>query len=211
MSRFTNIDGEILWLHDAGEALSDHIVKTANYFEREILDYMRDNYPVQKTIIDVGANIGNHTRYFARYLQYDSIVAFEPIPANFKLLQKNTEDLDNIWLRKEAVGDTTTYVMMRANHSNMGACEVDPEGDISVFQVKLSDIFVPEVSLIKIDVEWYELQVLGGAASLINEDHPLILIEDSSAAYEEYLRDMEYQIEKAWPEHKTYLYRWVGE
>jgi FkbM family methyltransferase len=207
MSRFTTLEGDrVFWLHDAGEALSDRILKDADYFERDILDYLKENYPAQKTIIDVGANIGNHTVYFAQNFTYDSIVSFEPIPANFVLLEQNITGLNNVFLRREAVGDTSADIMMRENRGNMGACEVDPEGDVSVHQVRLGDIFVPEVSLVKIDVEWYELQVLEGAKELLKEDKPLILIEDSSVAYEDYLKDLNYKIQTAWPEHKTYLY-----
>lgn len=206
MSRKITIDKDVVInLHDPGEALSDHIDRERDFFEREILDYIRMVYPVQKTILDVGANIGNHTLYFAKYLKHDAIVAFEPIPANFKLLSQNTAGLQRVFLRREAVGDSNIDVMLRENLSNMGACEVDPEGSIMAHQVRLSDIFVPEVSLIKIDVEWYEPQVLEGATTLLEEDRPLILIEDAKQEYAELLPDF-YRLMQAWPDHKTYLY-----
>jgi FkbM family methyltransferase len=211
MSRTRVIDGDVtIHLHDAGENLSDYIARSNDFFEREVLDYVARVHPVQKTILDVGANIGNHTLYFAKYLEYDSIVAFEPIPANFELLKENTRHLDNVFLRKEAVGNGDSDLTMAENRTNMGASQVDPEGKIRVRQVRLSDIFVPEVSLIKIDVEWHELQVLDGATALIDEDRPLILIEDSAAAYEDYMSTLQYHIEAAWPKERTYLYRRNG-
>ena len=211
MSRVVTLkDGNTLKIHDKGEALSDRILKDEDYFEREILDYLEKNHKDQKVIIDVGANIGNHTVFFAAHLNHDAIVSYEPILENYLLLAENTKNIPTVWRRREAVGDQTTDVMMRLNKGNMGACEIDPEGDIKIHQVRLDDTFIPPISLIKIDAEWYELQVLEGAKALINEDHPLILIEDSSVAYEDYLRNIGYQIEAAWPDQKTYLYKWVG-
>ena len=44
--------------------------------------------------LDVGANIGNHSVFFAKY--FNKVVSFEPHPKVFKLLTINTEDLANI-------------------------------------------------------------------------------------------------------------------
>lgn len=198
-------DGTTLYLHDEGEALSDAIIRDRDYFEREILDYIRENYPIHECIIDVGANIGNHTVYFATYLQYKTIVCFEPITDNFNLLKKNTEDFGSIWLRHYAVGEYDGPIRMRINRGNMGACEVNPDGEIKVPQIQLDNTLVPSVTLIKIDVEWHEPEVLHGARQLIAEDKPLILIEDANSEYRSLLPDY-YRLLKAWPEHKTYLY-----
>lgn len=200
-------DENIIQVHDAGEALSDHIVREQDYFEREILDYLETNHKKQKTILDVGANIGNHTLFFATHLEYDGIIAFEPIVDNYNLLKENTKNF-NVQLRNEAAGETTTMVKMTINRGNMGACEIDPYGTVSVHQIRLDDLFVGEVSLIKIDVEWAEIQVLEGARNLILEDKPIILIEDSDYSYTDYLQRLGYEIEASWPHHKTYLYTW---
>lgn len=195
-------------LHPVGEALSDAVRRDGDFFEAEILDYIRDNYRIQKTIIDVGSNIGLHTVYFAAHLEYDAIIAFEPIIDNYNLLRENIKDFSGVTLRNEAAGETTTTVKMTINRGNMGACEIDPYGTVSVQQTRLDDLFVGEVSLIKIDVEWAEIQVLEGARNLILEDKPLILIEDSNFSYTDYLQRLGYEIESSWPRHKTYLYKW---
>src|SRR5260221_8795610 len=100
MTRSITIDTDVnLLVHDAGEDFSDAIIRDNDFYERDILDYIRDNYPIHECILDVGANIGNHTVYFAKYLDYKAIVAFEPIPDNFVLLKENIKDLDNVYLR----------------------------------------------------------------------------------------------------------------
>lgn len=208
MRTITLLDDTILKLHDEGEMLSDHIAREIDYFEREILDYMSDKHPQNEIILDIGANIGNHTAYFAQYLEYGDIIAFEPVPANFNLLRENTFRYPNVYIRREAVGDIRKTVEVQINKTNMGACEVHETGDIKVQQVRIDDLFlIKPVTLMKIDVEYYEPQVLAGAANTIKEDRPLILIEDHSGEVISPLLMSSYTIEKAWPEHKTYLYR----
>lgn len=205
MRTITLGDGNSLFLHDEGEALSDHIVREKDYFEIEILKYLEQNYREHDVILDVGANIGNHTVFFATHLEYNNIIAFEPIPENFALLQGNVREFPGVVIRREAVGDGTLDVMMQRNPDNMGACEVTPVGDVPVHQIKLDSLLVNPVTLIKIDVEWYEPFVLLGARHLIDQDKPLILIEDSKDEYSELLPSY-YSLIKAWPEHRTYLY-----
>ena len=211
MTRLVELqDGVLLSVHDAGDSFSDRIVRERDYFERDILHYLCENYPTQQCIIDVGANIGNHTVYFATYLEYKAIVCIEPIDDNFVLLKENTKDFGAIFLRHGVAGDSTETVKLAIRRENMGACEIvndysdEPDFQIAP-QIRLDDLFVPKVTLIKIDVEWYEPYVLEGAKNLIEEDKPLILIEDTDKKYGPLLPDY-YRLLKEWPEHNTYLY-----
>ncbi len=202
------LDDTLLRLHDVGEAFSDHIVREQDYFEKEVLEYISDKHPVQDIILDVGANIGNHTAYFAQYLEYSGIHCFEPVIDNFDLLQLNTAPYPNIFLYNAAVGDNNDMLKMRLNRGNMGAGEVSDDGDTEVLQIVIDEMyFSAPVTLMKIDVEWYEPQVLSGARNLIKTHKPLILIEDTKEQYMGLINRMGYQLEIVWPEHKTYLYR----
>jgi len=205
MRTITLKDGHALTLHGEKDQLSNRIASDEDYFEKDILLYLEKNYPVHNVILDVGANIGNHTLFFATHLRYNKIIAFEPIPENYKLLALNTYELDNVSIRRVAIGDGDLDIMMRADPENMGACEVTPTGDIKVEQIKLDDLLVDPVTLIKIDVEWYEPFVLLGAKYLLETDKPLILIEDTKQEYSDLLPSG-YSLIQAWPEHRTYLY-----
>lgn len=211
MSReITLLDDTRLFLHDSGEALSDAIARDQDYFEKEILEYMSEHHPQQDVILDIGANIGNHTAYFAQYLEYSSIIAFEPVFENYQLLKLNTS-YPNIILRNEAVGRFRGNVYIRLNTGNMGACEIEPDitktdGTRRVSQVRVDDLLlVRPVTLIKIDVEWYEPEVLLGAKSILETDKPLLLIEDANGVYADLLPP-EYELLQPWLAHKTYLY-----
>lgn len=202
------LDDTPFYVHDEAEDLSEAIIRDGDYFEREILDYLSGHHPQHEIILDVGANIGNHTCYFAQYLEYYNIIAFEPVPQNYEVLRQNTLKYPNIFTRNEAVGDVRKKVKIRINERNMGACEIREDGELVVQQVRIDDLLVRErVTLIKIDVEWYEPQVLLGAKNIIYEDKPLILLEDSEERYFGLMVDMGYEVEVSWPKHKTYLWR----
>lgn len=194
------------------EALSNSIVRDGDFFEADILDYLRNTHPIHSYVLDVGANIGNHSTYFANFLICKMIFAFEPVMANYKLLVKNTYCYKNVITLPIAITNTETSVKMKLNYGNMGANEVSDDGEEKVEAFSLDWLFIrfnTPVTLIKIDVEWHEPQVLAGARKLIDKWKPLILIEDTLNQYGGLLPG--YEVEKAWPEHNTYLYRSIND
>lgn len=201
-------------LHE-DEAFSNAIRRDGDFFEAEILDYLAKNHPTHHIILDVGANIGNHTVYFASFLEYEYIYAFEPIFDNWKLLAYNASFFRNVFPIQAAVSDQKGYLQMSINRGNMGASQVDRNGEERVQSTKLDCMTFAEdlpVTLLKIDTEWHEPAVIDGAHELITKWHPLILIEDTNNEYEPLLTWFgkgHYEQEKAWPEHNTYLYRWI--
>lgn len=205
-------DDTVFYLHDAGELLSDAIVRDNDYFESEILYYLADKHPQQDVILDVGANIGNHTVYFAQYLEYSKIYCFEPVLDNYNILLKNVEKLPNIETRMVAVGDKEGQVFIDINRTNMGASEITKtENEYPIKQICLDGQDFEDVTFIKIDVEWYEPRVLMGAKHLIKKYKPIILIEDATGeGTRGILEHLGYEREVGWPEHKTYLYRSVS-
>lgn len=206
-SRGFSVRGINLCLHEH-EQLSNHIRRENDFFEANILDYIKEKYPVQKTIVDAGANIGNHTSYFANFLKYASIVCFEPIPDNFRLLEENS-NYPNIKLYQSALSNKQETLKMSPNHRNMGASRVNRNGVVDVEAVALDSLNLQDVSLLKIDVEDSEVYVLEGAKETIRRCHPRILLEDKDGKYGKLLTG--YVLEKAWPDQCTYLYSWNPE
>jgi FkbM family methyltransferase len=196
-----------LYIHEDGP-LSNSIRRDNDFFEAEILDYLRDNFNKQNVILDIGANIGNHTIYFAKNFEYEKIYAFEPILANFEILDANCARLaPDIGRANYALSDRYGTLNMSINYGNMGASEVNPEGSVTVPCCPLDGAGeFGRISLIKIDVEWHEPEIIAGAEETIQRDHPLILIEDANNEYASLLPD--YECIKAWEGHKTYLYKW---
>jgi hypothetical protein len=67
----------------------------------------------------------------------------------------------------------------------MAYVEADPAGTIAC--VRLDDVLAnePEIDVIKIDVEGWELEVLRGAGSLIRHHRPLLYVEITEARFAE--------------------------
>ena len=71
------------------DLIQGSIYKYCNYFEINCLNFVDKFIKDNSTIIDIGANIGNHTLYWANEKNALKIYAFEAIPYTFKILKKN--------------------------------------------------------------------------------------------------------------------------
>lgn len=206
------VRGLPLYVHDDNESLSAAIIRNGDFWEGDILDYIRDNFPDQNVILDVGANIGNHTVYFGHYLNYRKIIAYEPDIDNWNILFENVKrfDRDKVSISHSGISDKAEWITFVANTINRGAGELHPEADgqrVYVETIDSQSRWYHPVTLMKIDVEWWEPKVLAGAQETLKRDHPLVLVEDVKQEYEKYFPEG-YKIHKAWEHHNTYLYKW---
>ncbi|SFD14345.1 FkbM family methyltransferase [Streptomyces aidingensis] len=122
------------------------------------------------TAVDAGANLGNHSLWFAVMCGLD-VAAFEPLWA--QQLRHNVQ-LNNLGeqIRVEAValGDADGV----AEHQGKGRLETG-RGQLPVR--RLDDYGLTGVSLIKADVEGMEPAVLRGGEATIRRDRPVIFAE----------------------------------
>jgi len=136
-----------------------------------------------EVVVDVGANIGYYALMEAKLVGDEGTVyAIEPVPKNFKLLEKNVKinRYRSIELYHHAIGDydgkSTMYVSPLSNWHAMN--DISGTGKtIEVDMFKL-DTFLkgkPYPSLIRMDLEGFEYQVLQGLKNTLAEEKPLIL------------------------------------
>jgi FkbM family methyltransferase len=129
------------------------------------------------TVVDVGANIGIYTRFFASLTGKDGRVhSFEPGPANFDHLKENTRGLLNVSLNHAAVGEHNGVIKLfisdELNVDHRTFDSGDGRKSIDVPVLSLDDYFKPgqRVDFIKIDVQGYEWSVLQGARRVLEEN-----------------------------------------
>jgi len=168
---------------------------TGLFYEYNLLDYIKKN---QKSgnIIDIGSCIGNHTLFFSQIAK--NVYSFEPIITNFLMQHKNLvlNDIKNVNLFNCALGEKNKIANIKDNrdtkiktiyttaglHSesvfNWGSSHISDEKTGTKCIVKcLDDFNIEDVSIIKIDVEGYELNVLQGAKKTLKKYMPDLYIE----------------------------------
>jgi FkbM family methyltransferase len=185
--------------------VEDHIqrviYRSKQWYE---LDLLQDIFKRVRTgtAIDVGANIGTHTLFFAKICRLKTI-SFEPNRPIADVLEENialNKLEQKVMVHRAAVGDETTKVMVTSgptNNSGMVRCIKDDHGPVKM--VRLDDIVLPseDVTLIKIDVEGGEIGVLRGAEQLIKRCSPYIYAEaqtpEAKQELDDYMKALDYK------------------
>jgi FkbM family methyltransferase len=137
-------------------------------FEREIYKFRTTHSTPY--IIDGGANIGLSVIYFKRMFPNSHIVAFEADPDIFALLENNLRNwgYDDVELFCCALwsDDTTLRFQSEGSYAGRLSMENEPEGRL-VPAVRLNKFLNRPVSLLKLDIEGAETDVLKDCADLL--------------------------------------------
>ncbi|MCC6955122.1 MAG: FkbM family methyltransferase, partial [Deltaproteobacteria bacterium] len=148
---FAHLGKEVSFVVHDRDYISNVLVHGKMFFESEILEYIRTTFPAQKTVVDVGANIGNHSRYFLEFLSPTRLVAFEPFPPNLELLKQNIAS-DRTEIFPYGLGAHARVTGIRFNPENLGICVLD-DNLPAVIEIKTLDSFqLNDVTLLKVDV-----------------------------------------------------------
>lgn len=143
-----------------------------HYFD---LDLVESN---ENTVfVDIGAYIGDTTLDFIdTFLKnYKKIYCYEITDLSYSLLKNNLSKYKNIEFKKNAVGDSNTYVSIN-EHIDMSANKVDKEGNKKIKQITLDSDIKEKIDIIKMDIEGMEQQALKGSENHIKNDTPTLLI-----------------------------------
>lgn len=170
--------------HDAIQ----HAHFLGQFYEYEELNIISHFFEAGDVFVDIGANVGNHCLYVAKFLRPADVIVIEPNPQAIDILKANlwlnglTEVVDTSLLgfglaNKSGRADVTVPASIGAN--NLGAARLTlgaPGGSVEVLTG--DDLLAGrKVDFIKIDVEGMELPVLDGLQATISRDRPLIFIE----------------------------------
>lgn len=175
--------------------LIGRVVNSGQSWESWLTPYLTDHCRPDAVALDVGANIGAHTRTLAAASR--QVIAFEPQVRVFEVLRRNTSALDNVTLVNAAASDHDGILAVHHARGNSGAATVSHgSGDEATPSVRLDDMDLPgPIALIKIDVEGHERKVIQGGRQTILRDRPVIVLEDTSRT-RFFLRSLGYRCDR---------------
>lgn len=132
--------------------------------EREVVEQFLNQIDSSAEVWDIGAAVGTYSILAAKKSKH--ITAFEPEPTNAARLRENADlnDLDNITVREIALSATNGTTQMKTSDGAVGAGahHVDSKGEFEVTIQRGADLDSPNPTVIKIDVEGHEVEVLDG-------------------------------------------------
>lgn len=147
-------------------------------------------------VLDIGSNIGNHTLYFILECDAKIVHCFEPVKSTFEILKKNiiiNEVEDRVCLHNLAVGKKLgTASVDHYEPDNIGGTSIKYEDNGSIKVISIDALKIAEeISLVKIDVEGFEKEVIAGMLQTIDLYHPFILIEIQKENFDEILNQLQ--------------------
>ncbi|GAB5400293.1 MAG: hypothetical protein Aureis2KO_18780 [Aureisphaera sp.] len=132
----------------------------------------------QHNMLDIGANIGNHSVQFSEHFKH--VFSFEPNPLTFEVLKLNTRSRKNISIFNFGVSDKEGTSHLHVPEGNAGGAYVsDKPSENSVpIQLKPLDGNLNEpFAFIKIDVEGHEVNAFKGMRQMLDKNKPVICFE----------------------------------
>jgi len=180
---FTHSDTPIRFFVDQPDDSIQGYHLAGRFYEEEELALISAYVKPNARMLDIGANVGNHTVYFEKILKASRVVAIEPVPRSIKVLMLNASlnDLTCVDVSRlgVALGDVHGYgAATIADPLNLGGAVIVPDETGSI-EINRGDALLEgeTFDFIKIDVESHEVEVLRGLEGLIRAANPTVFIE----------------------------------
>lgn len=178
---------------------SNRIYTADGHMERDVAQALVETLQPATNFYDVGANFGVYSLLAARIVgSSGSVVSFEPLPENCRLVEHNARlnNFTNIRCFGVAVGAEDGEARFAVSSDPCWGMILDTDrhhrypadyvGDITVPVGRLDTLMrqnqLPSPDVIKMDIEGGEVAGLIGAERLLAEQRPIIIIELHSTA-----------------------------
>ena len=198
------------FIDDSEDMIKRYIVD-GRQWEHHTLELLEEHVEPGSVVVEIGAHIGSHTVPVARLVgPWGRVYAFEPQRKIYRELVHNValNGITNVVPLRYAVGDGDARVieLNPTRLGNEGGTSVGSGGDQAELR-SLDSFGFERVSVLKIDVEGYEDEVLKGAVNTIRRSRPIILIEIMGGnAYDTAPPKIRDRIEGTWSRLETLGY-----
>jgi FkbM family methyltransferase len=163
------------------DSIQRAVLRSGTFYEARQLADIRALIPPGSVVVDAGANIGNHTLYFALICGAALVHAIEPGRVAGAILRRNIalNGLEErVRVHSVALGaEKGRASFRRYPGGNIGAATIaaDPAGPYPV--MPLDSLALERVDFLKIDIEGGFLDALRGAAETLRRFRPPVWIE----------------------------------
>lgn len=177
--------------------------------EKEIISDLLVELQPDDVVFDIGANVGVYSCFAGKYLTDGHVVAFEPYPPNVQPLRQNLEqNVSSFELIEKALADSSGTATLSGHASESGEGEHSlATGENETEHVRINVVrgdelvnegFVPQPSIIKIDVEGTEHDVVKGMRDTLADPDCRVLycevhperMETFGSTYDELLKEL---------------------
>ena len=156
--------------------------EAGRFFEWDELDALRRHVERGVSVLDVGANGGNHTVFFERFLGASKVVPIEALPSAIERLRLNVAlnhltrtDLGHLGIALGARPAQGAAFVLGAANPHRPMILADPLGDIPILPGDRA-LEGHEFGLIRIDAQWSEIDVLQGLSGTIRRNWPVLFV-----------------------------------
>lgn len=179
------------------------------FYEQDQLEVLQRYLKPGGVFLDVGANVGNHAVFAAKFGGQREVIVIEPNPEAVGLLRINLL-LNGLMLDTSHLGvglsDRAQNAEPQVPANNLGAARMVPSEAGAVKLVTGDSLFAERtVDVIKIDVEGQELAVLAGLAQTIAANRPTMFIEvgeENRDAFFAWVEAQAYEVAWAFPRYR---------
>jgi FkbM family methyltransferase len=179
---------------EADDHIANEIFYNNSYEDDEFL-LVYEIIQKSRFFIDVGANTGAFSIFSAKAKRDLSVISFEPHPANFKRFCNNISlnNVTNIIPKQVALGaalemvafnvpqdnsiSTTSSVNVEYSRNFHSIAYREETVQQTTLDITLAPLNLNSFDIVKIDVEYYELEVVKGALKILDSNKPIVLIE----------------------------------
>jgi FkbM family methyltransferase len=150
-------------------------IPTLAHLDKEVFPLVKE----KRIAVQAGGAMGMWAKRMAQVFKL--VYTFEPTPQSFNCLTFNCPE-ENIVAFNAALGDERKMCRMGfpEHASNFGGFRCLPGGYIPT--LRLDDLALPELNLLMLDLEGFELFALRGGAETIAKCRPVIVMEDKGCS-----------------------------
>ncbi|MDP1588734.1 MAG: FkbM family methyltransferase, partial [Prosthecobacter sp.] len=164
-----------------------HVVQRGEFHDWDTAKFITGFLHEGDTFIDVGANIGIYTLPASSIVKHGQVVAVEPSAKNRGRLEENflLNGITSVRIEACALGE---------NEGEMAFCDADALAHVELagngpkVPVRTLDSILPEgeTTLLKVDVEGFELSVFKGAENAMRAGRLPVILFEMNRSHERY-------------------------